>query len=181
MPWTSLITVAPGFFNDNGAANSPVNLVGALQPSAVIVGGTQPYEFSTSAAGKISGGATLTMNNTSTLTLDTYNDYTGPTVINSGTVQVGDGTTLGTSIGTGPVTNNSALVFAQPDTNSVISISGTGKLTLVGGGKTIVTGNATQYRFDLGGQQQHLGVWQRQCEPYSADGFHRDQQRHGRL
>ena len=82
-------------------------------------------------------------NYSSTLTLDTFNDYSGPTVINSGTVQVGDGTTLGTSIGAGPVTNNSVLVFAQPDTNTMSSITGTGSLTLVGGGKTIVSGNAT--------------------------------------
>jgi autotransporter-associated beta strand protein len=129
-------------FNDAGAANSPVNIPVTVAPSLVVVSGTQAYEFS--GAGKISGSAQLVVSNYSgTLTLDTFNDYGGATVIKSGTVQVGDGTTLLTSIGTGPVTNNATLVFAQPDTNSASSITGTGNLTLVGGGKTIVTGNAT--------------------------------------
>ena len=130
-------------FNNAGAANSPVNLTGTMKPASIVVSGTASYMF-TNTAGKISGPTTtVTMSSSGTLTLDTFNDYGGATLINSGTVQVGDGSTLGTSIGAGPVTNNAALVFDQPDTTSVSSITGTGSLTLVGGGEVIVSGNAT--------------------------------------
>ncbi len=140
----SLYTYANGdsvTFNNFGAANSPVSIPNPVQPSSVVVSGNQPYEFT--GAGKISGAAGLTMNGSSTLILDTYNDYSGGTLISSGTVQVSDGTTMGTAIGSGSVTNNAALVFDQPDTTSMSSIAGTGSLTLVGGGEVIVSGNAT--------------------------------------
>ncbi len=63
-------------------------------------------------SGNISGNASLNLGGTGTLILTGDHTYTGQTKINSGTLQIGDGTTNG-SLGTGLVTvaSNSALNF----------------------------------------------------------------------
>ncbi len=77
----------------------------------------------------ISGTGSLTQAGTGTLTLGGTNTYSGPTLITSGTLQVGDGGTLGT-LGTGNISNNSVLVFNRSDSVVVSNtISGTGSLT----------------------------------------------------
>jgi autotransporter-associated beta strand protein len=77
--------------------------------------------------------------NTVTLTCPT-NGYSGGTLIGSGKLQLGNGSTCG-SLGTGPVTNNAALAFSHSDTITVANaISGTGTLTSSGTGTTILSG-----------------------------------------
>jgi fibronectin-binding autotransporter adhesin len=122
---------------DDTSPNTSVNLqsggiLGAIQPGAVTVNGTQSYTFQTAGNGKITGSTGLTNNSPGTLTILTANNNTGPTVINAGTVQVGNGGTTG-DLGSGNVINNSALIFAQTDDRSVAGqISGAGSLTQQG-------------------------------------------------
>ena len=137
-------------FNNVGSDNTSVSLSGSLLPTGVNVAGTANYTFATTSGGKISGAMTngLVKTGASTLTILTGNNYTGPTTISGGVVQVGDGTTTGTALSAGNVTNNALLVFNQPDSSSIASLTGTGNLQIVntsavGTGKLIINGNAT--------------------------------------
>ncbi len=78
-----------------------------------------------------------------TMTWVADNDYTGPTIISSGTLQVGDGGTTGT-LGTGDVTNNATLVFNRSDTLTMANtIAGSGTLSQNGTGTLVLTGTNT--------------------------------------
>jgi len=75
------------------------------------------------------------------LTLTGNNDYPGGTVINAGTVQVGNGGATG-AIGTGPVTDNGALIWNRStDATFGGAISGSGTFTKTGAGALTLTGN----------------------------------------
>jgi autotransporter-associated beta strand protein len=122
-------------FNDT-SANSTVQLNAAVQPGSVTVtANTQNYTFndeSGTGVGKLAGTCGITKNGSSSLTINTVNLNSGPTVINAGTIQVVGG------LGTGNITNNGALVFNQNADGTVSGvISGTGSLTQSGG--TLVT------------------------------------------
>ena len=80
------------------------------------------------------GGATaLTKAGPATLILTGNNTYSGPTTIGAGTLQVGDGGTG--RLGTGPVADNSALVFNLSGPSAFGgAINGPGSLTQAGAG-----------------------------------------------
>ena len=80
-------------FDDTGTNSPAINLDATVQPAFVEVNATKNYTFG--GGGKISGTTTLQKDGSGTLTLLTTNDYTGGTAINSGTVQVGNGTVSG--------------------------------------------------------------------------------------
>ena len=123
---------------NTAAASSLANAI-TLNPSAnLIVAGSNPLLLS----GTISGGGALTKNGASTLVLTADNSYSGGTTINTGTLQVGNGGATG-SLGSGPVLDNSALVFNRSGAVTVPgAITGTGSLTQQGvaGGTLVLTG-----------------------------------------
>jgi fibronectin-binding autotransporter adhesin len=88
----------------------------------------------------IDGG--LRKTGTGTLTLTSTNGYTGVTVIEAGALQLGNGSAVGGSIGTGNITNNGLLIFNR-DTNITIAnfISGNGGVTLSTGMVTLTSSN----------------------------------------
>jgi outer membrane autotransporter protein len=88
----------------------------------------------------VTGTGTLTMSGSGTLTIASANTYTGGTIINAGTVQLGDGGTVGSI--TGNVIDNGTLAFDRSDTVTFSGgISGTGGVVQSGTGTTILTGN----------------------------------------
>lgn len=117
-------------FNDTATGSTNVNLTTTLTPVAITVNNnTKTYTFQGS--GNLSGQTGLTKSGTGTLIVanTTLNDYTGGTVINSGTVQIGTGGFNEGSLGSGPVTNNGTLVFNRPDDITFANtISGTGRI-----------------------------------------------------
>jgi autotransporter-associated beta strand protein len=124
---------------DNTSANSTVNLSGTLAPGLVTVNGTSNYVFS--GTGKISGITGIVMNDTGTLTVLTTNIFTGPVVINAGTISAGNGVSSGT-LGTGNIINNGALIYNHLDTQTVAGVmSGTGTFTKLGAGILNLNGN----------------------------------------
>ena len=89
----------------------------------------------------IGGTGTVAQASTGTLILISANTYTGNTTISAGTLQVGNGTTVGT-LGTGTVTDNAALAFNHWDAVTVgNNITGSGSLIQAGTGTLILTGS----------------------------------------
>lgn len=80
---------------------------------------------------------------TGTTTLASNNTYTGTTIIRSGTLRIGNGGNTG-SLGSGAVTNDGHLIFNRSNNMGVAnSISGTGAITKLLGGVTVLTGENT--------------------------------------
>ena len=130
-------------FDDRGSATPNVDLIQPLSPNSVTVNAaTTAYTFSslTTGTGAISGSVIFTKLGAATLILDETNNYTGPTLIQGGTLQVGNNDVNG-SLGTGIVSNNAALVFDRLDTVVVPNtISGTGTVTMAGSGTLALSG-----------------------------------------
>ncbi len=90
----------------------------------------------------ISGSGHFTQDGPGKLTLTGSNTYTGGTLINSGSLQIGAGGTSGSIVGN--VVNNAALIFNRSDSVTYAGVvSGSGTLTQAGSGTLILTGDQT--------------------------------------
>jgi len=131
-------------FDDNGTANSTVDVSALFSPSSVVVSNTNiDYTLTTSGSGAIVGSSRLTKLGTGMLTLDINNTYTGSTVILNGTLVVGAGGPRG-SLGTGPITNQAVLQFNGTGTVLIPgSIAGSGNLIKNNTGSVSLLGTNT--------------------------------------
>jgi len=124
---------------DDSSGNRTVNLVGNIAAGSLTIAGTGGYTFT--GPGKLTGASGLVKSNAATLILLTTNNYSGPTVIANGTLQVGNGTTSGT-LGTGIVMDYGTLGFNHADTLSLPNlVSGSGSLVKAGTGTLNLNGN----------------------------------------
>jgi fibronectin-binding autotransporter adhesin len=140
---TALTVSGTGTFDLNGFAQTVGGLAdlgvstGTVTDSGNAATLTVNNPTANTYSGLISNGTnalSLTKTGTGTLTLSGTNTYSGTTIISAGTLQIGNGGTSGT-LGTGPVTDNSALTFNRTDSIPVSNtISGTGGLTQEGMG-----------------------------------------------
>ena len=81
---------------------------------------------------------------TGTFILTNANTYTGTTTISAGTLQLGNGGTKSAIANTSSIVDNGTLAFDHSDTETTIAqISGTGSVTQIGSGTTILTANNT--------------------------------------
>lgn len=83
----------PVIFDDTGSTSPPVNLVGNLSPASVTVDAEGEYTFA--GTGRITGATGLTKRGPGTLNLRAISDYTGPTVIEGGVVEIMELTNAG--------------------------------------------------------------------------------------
>jgi autotransporter-associated beta strand protein len=123
-------------FDDTGSDSPAINISANVSPASVTVNASQSYDLSGAAI--VTGK--LIKNNTGTLILENNNTYNGPTVIGGGTLQVGGSVNSGAvgALGTGPVTNNGALVFDLATNYSITTnIFGTGNITNIGASGTV--------------------------------------------
>jgi fibronectin-binding autotransporter adhesin len=89
----------------------------------------------------LAGSMGLSVFGGNVLTLLGSNTYTGPTIVTSGTLQIGNGGSGASIGGTSGVINNASLVFNHGDAVSFSpSISGNGSLTQTGQGILILAG-----------------------------------------
>jgi fibronectin-binding autotransporter adhesin len=138
-------------FNDS-ATTGNVTLTNTVAPEDIqFVNGTTAYVFtgtgsiggglSPSSTFTLNGGASVTLANTGT------NTYGGAVNLFSGNLQVGNGSSGG-SLGGGPITLDTALVFNM-NTNLVVTnnIAGNGLIHEAGAttGVTVLTGNNTNF------------------------------------
>lgn len=128
-------------FDGAGVAQSNVSLVVAVKPGAVTVD-TSLGNYSISGAGRISGAGGLRKTGAGTLTLTTSNDYSGGTLIENGTLQIGAGGTVGSVAGA--VTNNGTLAFYRSDALTVSNvIGGAGQVVKLGANvATLISSNS---------------------------------------
>ncbi|MGD0038750.1 MAG: autotransporter-associated beta strand repeat-containing protein, partial [Bacteroidota bacterium] len=133
-------------FADGGSYSPDINLVSRVAPASVtFTNSTQDYKFTGS--GYISGSTGLTLNGTGKVTLanSVANDFTGTITINSGTLQIGDGTN-GSGIASVAITNNGALII-DPASAVIMAnvISGTGSLTKTGAASLTLSATNSSY------------------------------------
>ena len=128
-------------FDNNGSGQPVVNLDVQLTPSSVVVSASNTYTFYGN-GGYLTGNFNLLLNGPGTLIMDAPNTYSGTTVIQGGTLQVGNNDDANGSLGTSSISNNAALVFNRNDTVTLPNpISGTGTVTMAGSGTLLLTGN----------------------------------------
>ena len=95
----------------------------------------------TTLAAAVSGGGGLTQNGFSMLVLTGSNTYNGPTTISQGTLQIGNGGSIG---GTSSVTDNGLLAFnLSNSTTFSTAISGSGGLSQLGPSLLVLNGTNT--------------------------------------
>jgi fibronectin-binding autotransporter adhesin len=123
-------------FNDSATGNTVDISAADVTASAITFDNTADDYLLTGSKGIIGAGI-LTKSGTGKLTVTNPNGYTGGTVINAGTVEVGNGGSLGTS----QIHNESLLVINRSDTSTFAPvIEGFGDLHLTGTGTTTLSG-----------------------------------------
>ena len=129
-------------FDDTVGANTTVTLNVSASPVSVTANNTN-YNYTITGSGGIAGTGSLTKNGTNSLTLATTNTYTGGTIVNTGTLQLGDGTANNGSV-VSNVTDNATLKFANPIAQTFSGfISGSGVVAKSAAGTlTLTTSNA---------------------------------------
>lgn len=91
--------------------------------------------------GVVSGSGTVEQAGLGTTILTATNTYTGGTTISAGTLQIGDGGTIGSIVG--DVANDGTLIFDRSDDVTFAGvISGSGTVEQAGAGTTILTGDS---------------------------------------
>ena len=152
----------PVQFNDT-VANTNITIVGTVSPGGVTVNNSAENFILTN--GAIAGSGGLTKSGSDSLTLFGQNTYTGPTVINAGSVIVGVATIPGTNGGpnvSGALGRNSPVTLANT-AGAILNLNGSSTQigSLAGGGLAggfVATGGAT---LTLGGDnssQTYSGV-----------------------
>jgi autotransporter-associated beta strand protein len=139
-------------FDSTGAANPVVNLTNSLPVGGIVVSSETDYQLT--GPGSITGSGGLTKTGGGTLTLQTTNNYSGPTLIHGGTLAVdnlGDGgapSSLGSS-GTAAsnlVLNGGTLALSgeQTSTNRSVTLGSSGGTFSVPGSKSLqISGQLT--------------------------------------
>jgi fibronectin-binding autotransporter adhesin len=129
-------------FDDSATGYTTITLDTTVNPSAVTANNTN-LAYTIAGSGTINGSASVVKNGAGTFVIANTggNNYTGGTFINAGTLQVGDATGSGGSLGAGTITLNSTLAFNRNDDitlanlivgNGALRKQGTGILTLGG-------------------------------------------------
>ena len=138
-PFTGTTTISAGTLQLGTGGTT-----GGVGSSAIIDNGVLDFDHSDTVtyAGVVSGTGSGVKDGIGTLILLGANTYAGGTTINSGTLQIGNGTTTGSIVGN--VIDNAALVFDRSDGVTFNgAISGTGSLTQSGTGSLTLSGANT--------------------------------------
>ena len=132
-------------FNDTGIAQAIVKLSGSLSAGAVVVDAAANYTVSTNslATDRIGSLTSLTKRGAGKLTIETDNIFSGPTSIEGGQLQIGNGAAKG-ALGGGPITNLTGLVINRTGTLNLSNyLTGAGGFTNRLGATVNVTGANT--------------------------------------
>jgi autotransporter-associated beta strand protein len=148
-PGMTLTNVTGGLLvSSSSSAASTIlggTLLGAAGADLIVLQNNTVYPFTIGSVIADNGSATaLTLGGLGgTVILTNNNTYTGVTYLNSGTLQVGNGTPLGSISTSSAIKDNGVLTFNRPDATSVGAVSGSGSLTQLGTGVLTLTADNT--------------------------------------
>jgi fibronectin-binding autotransporter adhesin len=127
-------------FDDSGVTKS-VDVAAPVAPSRLLMTNNTDYTFGTTGSGKITGTGVIVKDGSGKLTLALDNDSAGIATINEGTLQIGDGGSVGTLTSPIVVNSNGVLALNRADDLyfSPASFSGTGKFVHNGAGALFIT------------------------------------------
>ena len=132
-------------FDDTGSSSPAVAIQAAVTPSSVLVTNSHHYTFNSSNGSGIDGGTGLTKDGAGALTILNSNPYTGTTLVNNGTLEMGDGITDG-AITASPILNNATLKYNVAGTQSANTpLSGTGLVVKAGAGELNLNSGANSW------------------------------------
>ncbi|MFO1512998.1 MAG: autotransporter-associated beta strand repeat-containing protein [Verrucomicrobiota bacterium] len=124
---------------DTGSATPAINLAEPVSPSVVTVSNTANFTFD--GGGQISGAATLIKQGSGTLSVITSNAFTGITLIQEGTISIGNAAALGLTNSGTIITNTGQLdLNGNPIGFERLTVSGAGS----SGDGVIINSGATQ-------------------------------------
>jgi autotransporter-associated beta strand protein len=127
---------------DDAAVTHFVNLTTTLSPALITVSNSV-LNYTFSGAGTIAGPGALTKSGSAMLTIASDNSFTGGTLINSGTINLGNGGATG-NLGTGSITDNGTLVMNRSSATTFSQlITGSGSVVIAGPGTNTLTGANT--------------------------------------
>ena len=144
---TALAVSSGGTFDVNGNSQTVASLTGVSGSQVLLTGSgaltTGGDNTDSTFAGTIAGSGMLTKTGGGTLTLTGANTYTGATVVNGGTLRLGDGTSgHDGSLTTSGITNSAALTCYIFGNQSVsYPITGGGTLLKQGAGTLTISGS----------------------------------------
>jgi len=150
---TYLEPLTPGdavLFDDTAAGNTNVALNTTVNPS-LVTANNSALTYTISGAGSINGTASLVKNGTGKFILANTggNNYTGPTFINAGTLQIGDdaGNGGGTGVGPGDIHIGAGTLAVNRNDDVVLPnlLIGSGPILKQGTGILSLGGNNTTY------------------------------------
>ena len=140
---TNAVILGGGTLGNLPGANLTVTNVGVILSgltNGLVITSGQTGTFSSA----ITGSGSLVLTGAGTVLLSGTNTYSGNTTVSAGTLQLGDGGGNNGSV-TGSVTNNAALVVANPGAVTLAgTITGSGTVTKTAAGTLTLTG-ATPY------------------------------------
>jgi autotransporter-associated beta strand protein len=84
-------------FDNTGSNNTPISLMGNIAPTAVTINAAKTYTFA--GPGKFTGPMSLTKFDDGGLILSNANDFTGPIIMNGGTLKPAANGALGSPVG----------------------------------------------------------------------------------
>jgi fibronectin-binding autotransporter adhesin len=128
-------------FDQTGSNNTPIAVMGTVQPNSVTVNATKSYTFG--GVGILGGSMALTKSGSGTLTINTTNTFSGGVSVNSGVVSLGNSL----AAGNGALRfNGGSVTFSgggQPSYANPLVINANGTLTSAGANNNIVSGTWT--------------------------------------
>ena len=132
-------TISNGTLQLGDGTNATGSVTGAITNNSALI--TNFGANNVTLSNDISGTGSLTQAGTGTVILTGTNSYGATTIDPGATLQVGTGGAVGT-IGSGPITNNGALVVNRDNSSNITlagAISGSGSLTKQGSGALILS------------------------------------------
>jgi fibronectin-binding autotransporter adhesin len=134
----------PAVFQFSGGTLQSLSDLYSSLPITLATGGSGPIFDSNgnslTIAAVLSGGGGFQKIGAGTLLLTASNDYTGPTLISAGTLEIGNGGSGASIGGTSNIVNNACLVFNNSDSAVLTAaITGSGSLTKLGSGSLLLS------------------------------------------
>jgi autotransporter-associated beta strand protein len=137
-------------FNDSGSSVPDIYIVASVTPNSMVVSNTINYyvfDGSVSTVGINTAGAFTKMGTNEVDFSSSGNNFSGPVIIQAGTVSIGVGGGFGSLGSPSYITNNGVLQVNMDGNGALINspISGSGSINVMGGGAAVTLGGNNSY------------------------------------